>query len=222
LKNTEVIKYYDNLIDDGNDPVYDSAKINSKYDEMISAILSCNLCEEKFGFEPIPIVFGNSGSKIVQISQAPSKNVHLTGKPFNDATGKKLKYKWYQIEDTEFYNENNFYITALSHCFPGKNNSGGDRLPPKVCSEKWLREEIKLVSNKLYIIIGRKAAEFIFPTLNYKDLIFNNQSLNGKLAVVLPHPSPLNIKWFKDNPDFERKRVQEIRRIVKDVLKNKQ
>ena len=53
---------------------------------------------------------------------------------------------------------------------------------------------------------------------NYNDLIFKNNYLNGKLAIVLPHPSPLNIKWFKDHPEFMEKRIFEIRKIVKGVL----
>jgi uracil-DNA glycosylase len=34
----------------------------------------------------------------------------------------------------------------------------------------------------------------------------------------LPHPSPLNIKWFKDNPDFMKKRIIEIRKIINNTL----
>ena len=55
---------------------------------------------------------------------------------------------------------------------------------------------------------------------NYNDLIFKNNYLFGKLTLVLPHPSPLNIKWFKDNPDFMNKRIIEIRKIINDTLNN--
>jgi len=76
-----------------------------KFADLKSEILKCRDCKSKFGFEPIPIMFGCSSSKIFQISQAPSRNVHITKKPFDDATGKKLKYEWYKIEDEAFYNE---------------------------------------------------------------------------------------------------------------------
>ena len=49
-------------------------------------------------------------------------------------------------------------------------------------------------------------------------MIFKNNSINGKLAIVLPHPSPLNIKWFKDHPEFMKKRIFEIRKIINEVL----
>ena len=53
---------------------------------------------------------------------------------------------------------------------------------------------------------------------DFDELVFKNNYLNGKLAIVLPHPSPLNIKWFKDHPEFIDKRINEIRKIVYDVL----
>ena len=54
---------------------------------------------------------------------------------------------------------------------------------------------------------------------NFNELIFKNNYINNKLAIVLPHPSPLNIKWFKDHPDFMNKRVLEIRKIIQKTLK---
>src|SRR5699024_767297 len=115
------------------------------YKHLMQEIKQCRICQERFNFEPAPIIFGSHQSKIVQISQAPSKNVHESGKPFTDASGKKLKYTWYQITDAEFYNPNNFYIGAMAHCYPGKNNQGGDKLPPKICTKLWVEKELKLI-----------------------------------------------------------------------------
>lgn len=75
-------------------------------------ILQCRLCQDAFGYEPRPIVQGNHNAKIMQISQAPSKSVHETGRPFYDASGRKLREEWYQISDEEFYNPDNFYVVA--------------------------------------------------------------------------------------------------------------
>lgn len=189
-----------------------------EFETLKEEIKKCRNCQEKFGFEPHPVIFGNDNAKIFQISQAPSANVHLTLKPFTDLSGKKLKYEWYQITDEEFYDEDNFYIAALAHCFPGKGSNGGDKLPPKICYEKWIRKELEVVNNKIYIIIGSKAAKVFFPDEEYNSLIFKNNTLNGKLTIVLPHPSPLNIKWFKDNPTFYKERLSEIREIIKKTL----
>lgn len=123
-------------------------------------IRKCRHCEELFGFEPHPIVSGNSQSKIMHISQAPSQNVYKTGKPFNDPSGKRLREEWYDISDQTFYNQDNFYIVSIAHCYPGKNPKGGDRLPPAVCSKKWLTQILPLVNNKIYLLVGKKASDF--------------------------------------------------------------
>ena len=185
--------------------------------EIQKEILNCKYCKNKFGFEPNPIVWGSENAKIVHISQAPSKNVHDTNKPFNDPSGKKLR-EWYQIPDSVFYNPNLFYITAIAHCFPGKDKNGGDIKPPIICAKKWLARELSVVRNDLYLIVGRYAAKFFYPKTRYSQLIFEDQILNGKPCFILPHPSPLNKKWFKDNPDFLAKRLPQIRKEIHETL----
>ena len=186
--------------------------------QLQNQILQCRFCQEDFGFEPHPVIQGNSGAKIMQISQAPSKNVHETGRPFDDASGKKLRKEWYGISDEDFYNPDFFYIVSMAHCYPGKSPGGGDRRPPKICSRQWLVKEMALVENEIYIIIGSYAAEFFFPGQKITTLAFEDKKINGKPAYILPHPSPLNMKWFKDYPEFTERRVLEIRKAVHQVL----
>lgn len=189
------------------------------FDKLIEEIKKCSYCERDFGFTPAPVVWGNKNSKIVQISQAPSRIVSETLKPFTDPSGKTLKYEWYKIDDEVFYNKNNFYIAALAHCYPGKDKNGGDKNPPKCCFERWIKKELELIENDIYIIIGAKAAKVFFPQENFEDLVFKNNLYNNKLTIVLPHPSPLNKKWIKDHPDFVNIRLKEIRTIIDEVLK---
>jgi len=196
-------------------------KQNHTKDELIylqNQILQCRLCQDTFGFEPRPIVLGNHNAKILQISQAPSKSVHETGRPFNDASGRKLRGEWYQISDDQFYDPDNFYIVSMAHCYPGKSPSGGDRRPPKICSKQWLLKEIELVDNEIYILIGGFAAEYFFPGEKITSLAFEDRQINGKPAYILPHPSPLNMKWFKDYPQFMEERIYKIQKEVHRVL----
>jgi len=106
--------------------------MNNEYEEFKKRLESCKICQEKFGFIPHPIITGNVNAKIVQISQAPSKTVHEKLKPFTDQSGNRLKYEWYKINDEKFYNPNNFYITSIAHCYPGKDKNGVDRVPPNL------------------------------------------------------------------------------------------
>lgn len=188
------------------------------YKALREQIAACRICREEFGYEPRPILFGNSNSKIMQISQAPSKKVHETGIPFHDASGKKLREEWYRISDEQFYNPDNFYIVSTAHCFPGKAPGGGDRRPPKHCAERWLKQEVELVRNEIYILVGGVAAELFFPDKKLTDLVFEDQTINGRPAYILPHPSPLNVKWFKDHPQFEQQRMPYIAEVVHRVL----
>lgn len=182
-------------------------------------IKKCNYCKEKLGFEPHPIFWGKQNSKIVQISQAPSNNVHKSMKPFTDMSGKTLKYEWYQITDDDFYNMDNFFIGALAHCYPGKDKNGNDKQPPKCCWTKWIEKELQILDNEIYIVIGAKAAKMFFPNELYEELIFKDNVWNGKTTIVLPHPSPLNKKWIKDHPQFLEKRIYEIRALIKEIIK---
>lgn len=192
--------------------------ILSMFESLMNEIKRCRFCQENFGFEPTPILWGKENSKIVQISQAPSKNVHDTKKPFNDQSGKTLIHKWYQISEEEFYNTDNFYIGALAHCYPGKDKNGGDRKPPKCCYNKWVEKEMQILDNQIYIIIGALSAKIFFPNEKFVDLVLKNNYLHGKLAIVLPHPSPLNRRFLKAHPDFENKRLPEIRAKIKEII----
>lgn len=184
-------------------------------------IQRCRACAKLFGFEPNPVFWGHENSKIVQISQAPSLKVHESGKPFTDQSGKTLKQDWYQIQEDDFYNQDNFYIGALAHCYPGKNKNGNDRLPPKKCFDQWVKHEIQLVNNQMYIVIGAKAADVFFPGSQFEELVFHNQTWNGKLTIVLPHPSPLNRRWIKQHPEFIEKRLPEVRSIIHELIGGK-
>ena len=108
------------------------------------------------------------------------------------------------------------YIYKLDASNFKENQTGWPAEVVSNTDEKVISSEY--IDNKLYIIIGAKAAKTFFPDEDYNNLIFKNNTLFGKLAIVLPHPSPLNIKWFKDNPDFMEKRIIEIRKIINNTL----
>lgn len=189
----------------------------SKYSQLRKEIEQCTLCKSIFGYDPHPILWGEPKAKIFQLGQAPSKTVHLTGKPFDDISGKRLR-TWYGIDDDIFYNPSNFYITGVAHCFPGKREKGGDNPPPKVCAEQWVKREIKLVEAELYIAIGSYASKLLFPKQKLTDLVFQDVEYQGKPAFVIPHPSPLNMRWLARYPQFLETRMPFIQEQIHQVL----
>ncbi len=188
------------------------------HEKLKEEILACRKCHERFGHEPRPVLRGSPHAPIMHISQAPSVHVHRTGLPFNDQSGKTLRQDWYGISDETFYDEDKFYITTVGKCFPGKNPSGGDKKPPKFCAKLWLDKELELVENDIYLIVGKAASEHFFPGVPLKELIMEDWTIRGKEAFVLPHPSPLNVKMFKDHPAFFEERLPLIRQKIHEIL----
>lgn len=172
---------------------------------------------EEFGENVCPF-WGNQTAKIVSVSQAPSQSVIKNQKPFSDKSGEKLRRSWYQVSDEVFYNPNNFYFTAIGMYFPGKDKKGGDLKPSFKWAREWLLPELSYLKPKLFLILGRLAADFFFPKIKFEYLVFTNQQINGTTTIVLPHPSPINIKWFKDHPEFERTRLAVVRKHVHSAL----
>lgn len=171
----------------------------------------------KFGEGNIAPFWGNQNSKIVSISQAPSASVIKNQKPFSDKSGEKLRKQWYLVSDEIFYNPDNFYFTAVGMYYPGKGKNG-DLKPSLELAKKWLTEELSYLNPELFLVVGTLSAKFFFPKESFTKLVFTNQKVKGKPAFILPHPSPLNIKWFKDHPEFEKQRLKKIRNYIHEVL----
>lgn len=189
----------------------------TELEKLQAQLRACRHCEGML--EPRPVVHGNPGAPILQVSQAPGKKVHETGIPFNDASGRRLRQDWYQISDAQFYDPDLFYITSMGHCYPGKGKTG-DKKPPRCCFDLWTRREIELKpGTRMMLVIGREAASRLFPKLEFTELVFQDQEYDGIPCYVLPHPSPLNVRWFRMHPEFETQRMPMIREKLHQVLR---
>lgn len=189
----------------------------TELEKLQAQLRACRHCEGML--EPRPVVHGNPGAPILQVSQAPGKKVHETGIPFNDVSGRRLRQDWYQISDAQFYDPDLFYITSMGHCYPGKGKTG-DKKPPRCCFDMWTRREIELKpGTRMMLVIGREAASRLFPKREFTELVFQDQEYDGIPCYVLPHPSPLNVRWFRMHPEFETQRMPVIREKLHQVLK---
>ena len=190
-----------------------------KLEKLLADLKECRHCQEKFGYEPRPVQHGKPTARIMHISQAPSKKVHAVGRPFSDPSGERLRKQWYKITDEEFYNPDFFYFTTVGHCFPGKGRNNYDKKPPKCCYDMWTSKEIELMdSAQLYLVVGGEAAARIFPKRKLSELIMEDLELYGRPCFVLPHPSPLNMNYFRDHPEWINERLPIIRRKIHDIL----
>lgn len=114
-----------------------------------------------------------------------------------------------------------FILLRSPGVIPDKAKGSGDLRPPKQCAELYLRRELELVQPQRIILIGSYAAQWLYPELALEELIFHTQSFRGIPVFTLPHPSPLNRKWLKDHPDFEQRRMPEIRAQIHAVIRKR-
>jgi uracil-DNA glycosylase len=71
-------------------------------------------------------------------SQAPGTRVHLSGTPFTDRSGDRLR-DWMGVTPGEFYDEARVAIVPMGFCFPGQDEKGGDLPPRRECANLWHR-----------------------------------------------------------------------------------
>ncbi len=185
---------------------------------LINSIRACERCAD-LPLGPKPILQFSSEAKILIAGQAPGRITHEKGIPFDDASGKRLR-DWLGVETQSFYNPNHFAILPMAFCFPGTGKQG-DLPPPPICAEQWRQTLLnELVKLQLIIVLGRYAIDWHCPDLKKKSVtsaVAQWRNTWPKL-LVLPHPSPRNNRWLKNNPWFEAELLPELKKHIQSQL----
>ncbi|GAA6210391.1 uracil-DNA glycosylase family protein [Hyphomicrobiales bacterium 4NK60-0047b] len=166
--------------------------------------------------EPRPVLQVSETVKIAICGQAPGTKVHLSGRPFTDASGDRLR-EWLGVDNTTFYNDEKLAIVPMGFCFPGQTAKGADLPPRRECAAHWHARLFPLLKQlDLVLLVGKYAiayhlksheslSEFAKQPLyevvkNYKSFFTSKSS---PLYLPLPHPSWRNNHWLKKNLWFE-------------------
>ncbi|MBP2831204.1 uracil-DNA glycosylase family protein [Aquimarina sp. U1-2] len=188
--------------------------------QLLLDIKSCRVCKQHLPLGPRPIVSAHSKTKIALVSQAPGRIAHLSGVPWDDPGGKELK-KWLGVSDAIFYNPENFAITPIGFCYPGKGKSGD--LPPRPeCAPLWHHELFeKMPELELMLLVGRYAQNYYLKKHAKKTLTETVKAYQEYLPrfLPLPHPSPRNRIWRTKNTWFEQDVVPVLQEKVNEILK---
>jgi uracil-DNA glycosylase len=146
-------------------------------------------------------------SKVISVGQAPGSKEPVMGRPFAWTAGRTL-FGWFQracgITEAEF--RASIYMAAVARCFPGKETSGGDRVPAPDeiarCSG-WLRREMEMLQPELVIPIGKLAI------LQFVEFAKLTEVIGGQFRVTkfghtfdvipVPHPSGAS-PWHRVEP----------------------
>lgn len=131
---------------------------------------------------------GNPSAEIVFIGEAPGKKEDELGIPFVGAAGKFLDEMLGIIN----LKRSDIYITNIVKFRPPNNR---DPLPDeKSACRPWLEEELKFISPKLIIFLGRHSMNNFFPDLQIgnahgKLLIKQFKGMSTKYFFPLYHPA---------------------------------
>jgi uracil-DNA glycosylase len=178
----------------------------------------CVRCAPVLPLGPRPVFQLHAGARILIAAQAPSRTVHATGIPFNDASGERLR-AWLGLTRDVFYDARRVAILPMGFCFPGTGSSGD--LPPRPeCARVWRAPLLAHLSRvRLTLAIGRHAMRYHLPHARgpLTDTV-RAWRTHAPDCIALPHPSPRNNGWLAHNPWFERELLPVLRSRVAHAL----
>lgn len=177
-------------------------------------IRACRICRDApsgrpLPHEPRPVVVPSSTARILIAGQAPGTKVHLSGKPFTDRSGDRLR-DWLDVTQDEFYDPDRFALAPMGFCFPGQDAKGSDLPPRKECAPAWRSQLMALMPQVDLVLtigiyaqawhMGARPGSLTDTVANWKQIF---ESSGPCKVVPLPHPSWRNTGWLKKNPWFE-------------------
>jgi uracil-DNA glycosylase len=189
-------------------------------DKLLAEIRACRLCEAYLPLGPRPVLQASTTSRLLIVSQAPGRKVHMSGVPFDDVSGERLR-EWLGIDRDTFYDARRVAIVPMGFCFPG-SGGGGDLPPRPECAPTWhprLLPRLKQV--QLTLAIGQYAQIGLLGASRAATLTDTVRAWRTHLArgvLPLPHPSPRNRPWVMHNLWFEQELLPVLRERVVALL----
>ncbi len=185
---------------------------------LLEDIRSCKICKD-LPLGPNPILQINQSAKILIVGQAPGRITHHKGIPFDDPSGIRLR-KWMGVSKQVFYDDKTIAILPMGFCYPGTGKSGD--LPPRPeCAPKWRVPVLNSLTNiQMTIIIGSYAIKWHLSDGQNMTLTqrVSEWRSNFPKQIILPHPSPRNNRWLKQNPWFEEDVIPSLQAEIANIM----
>lgn len=190
-------------------------------DKLLRDIRACTVCAPFLPLGPRPVLQAGHQARILVASQAPGIQVHQSGIPFNDASGRRLRL-WLGMSDAVFYDPEKVAIVPMGFCYPGTARGGhGDAPPRPECAPLWRQRVMdELPRLELKILIGSYAIAWHLPEARRMRITDTVQQWQRWWpgTLVLPHPSGRNNGWLKQHPWFEAELLPRVRERVAQLL----
>lgn len=190
----------------------------SDISSILSDVRGCKLCTN-LALGPNPILQLNPDAKILIAGQAPGRITHNKGIPFDDPSGERLR-DWMGVDRNTFYDESSIAILPMAFCFPGSGKNG-DLPPPTQCAEQWRAQLLQLLPNiELTLIIGQYALDWHLGKKRRGTLTetVRKWQTNWPKFLPMPHPSPRNNRWLKNNPWFSKEVLPQLKKRITSML----
>lgn len=193
----------------------------SKLQEIYEAIIDdpANYAHRQAG--RIPVYTANEAAKIVIVGQAPGRKAQESCKPWNDASGIRLR-SWLGVTDEQFYNPALISLVPMDFYYPGKG-AHGDLPPRKEFAPKWHpRIFAEMPQVQLILLVGNYAQRYYLGRKAKPSLSLTVRAYEEYLPKFMPlvHPSPLNFRWLSVHPWFETELVPILQERVADILQS--
>jgi uracil-DNA glycosylase len=183
---------------------------------------ACRICAEILPLGPRPVLRVKPGARLMIVGQAPGTRVHVSGLPFDDRSGDRLRDRL-GIDRATFYGPQALAILPMGLCFPGTDPRGGDRPPLKICAPTWHPAIRPLLPRlELTLLVGLYAQRFYLAERRRGSLTETVRAWRSYAPdfLPLPHPSWRNTGWLKRHRWFERDVLPALRRRVATLLRN--
>lgn len=173
-------------------------------DSLLIAVRNCRACEASLPLGPRPVLQAGTQARILIVGQAPGLRVHTTGVPWDDPSGERLR-AWMGVDKAFFYDASRVAIIPMGYCYPGRG-AGGDLPPRRECAELWLDQLLSRMPHiALTLLVGQYAQRHYLGKRRKQSLTETTKAWReyAPQFIPMPHPSPRNQPWFKQNPWFE-------------------
>ena len=188
------------------------------FSRLLSEVRACRLCEPQLPLGANPVLRASHTARLLIVGQAPGTRVHATGIPWNDPSGDRLR-NWLQLDREQFYDEAQIAIVPMGFCYPGKGKSGD--LPPRLeCAARWHARLLAAMPDiRLTLLIGKYAQNYYLGSKRetLAHTVHHWQD-HAPERFPLAHPSPRNLRWFRDHPWFEAKVIPALRERLQTIL----
>lgn len=189
--------------------------------DLIAEIESCRLCADRFAVTatrhaPRPVPWFRPGARILVAGQAPGLRVHRSGRPFDDASGRRLR-DWMGVDEATFWDRSRIAIVPMGLCFPGYDAKGSDLPPPPLCAATWRARILAELRPAVTLLVGGHAMRWHLGARNVTQAVEGWRD-HAPAVFPLPHPSWRNTGWLKRNPWFEAELVPVLRATVAEHL----